>query len=191
MEKLENKATITKIETKSKDDGTVSIKAYALAFNNVDSYGDVIIPTACDKWLQSSESERLALCYQHDITAVVGVITNKGVDHYGLWIEADILPTTEGKDLQILLKAGAIKEFSIGYYTVNSHWEIRDENDVRVLDEIKIIEVSPVTRAANPKAILVDIKSETSRLKQLSDTDIELLKKAVDEEYMNRVIRNL
>lgn len=114
---LQNKSIQGRLEFKeTREDGKMHIKAYALAFGNVDSYRDVILPTACDKFLASEDAARMRLCYQHDRHEVIGVITDKGVDAIGMWIEADILPTSTGKDVQLLLDAGAIDEFSIGYF---------------------------------------------------------------------------
>ena len=163
MNEIQYKAHAASIERKEAgEDGVLHIKAYALAFGNVDSWGDIIAPGACDKFLASEDYKRMALCYQHNISEVVGVITDAGVDEKGMWIEADVLPTTTGKDVQTLIKAGAIKEFSIGYYATEYHFEKVDgyAYDIRVLDAITIVEVSPVTRAANPQAVLLDAKNE-------------------------------
>ena len=163
MNEIQYKAHAASIERKEAgEDGVLHIKAYALAFGNVDSWGDIIAPGACDKFLASEDYNRMALCYQHNISEVVGVITDAGVDEKGMWIEADVLPTTTGKDVQTLIKAGAIKEFSIGYYATEYHFEKVDgyAYDIRVLDAITIVEVSPVTRAANPQAVLLDAKNE-------------------------------
>ena len=186
-----------KVEVKSQgEDGILHIKAYACAFNNVDSYGDIIKPTACDDFLKSEDAKRLRLCYQHNIREVIGVITNMGVDDTGLWIEADILDTATGSDVQKLIKAGAINEFSIGYYADKWSYEKREGYDyeIRVLEAITIIEVSPVTRAANPKALLLDAKSEkglSSGLQTMSDDDFIRLKTAVETEYSRRVLAKL
>jgi HK97 family phage prohead protease/HK97 family phage major capsid protein len=173
---LQNKSIPGRLELKeTREDGKMHIKAYALAFGNVDSYGDVILPTACDKFLASEEANRMRLCYQHDRSEVIGVITDKGVDSYGMWIEADILPTTTGKDVQVLLDAEAINEFSIGYYAEKYHYEKRDgyQYELRILEEITVREVSPVTIAANPKAVLIDKKEEGENKdnEQPSNTD--------------------
>jgi HK97 family phage prohead protease len=160
---MQYKASLASIEKKEAgEDGILHIKAYALAFGNVDSWGDIIAPGACDEFLKSENFGRMALCYQHDINEVIGVITDAGVDEKGMWIEADVLPTTTGKNVQVLIKAGAVKEFSIGYYAEQYHYEKRDgyQFDIRVLDAITIVEVSPVTRAANPQAVLIDAKNE-------------------------------
>ena len=170
---FENKSSDARLEVKStSEDGILHIKAYALAFGNVDSWGDVILPGACDTFLASKEADRMALCYQHDRSTVIGVITNKGVDDYGMWIEADILPTTVGKDVALLLKKGAVKEFSIGYRATKYRWEKREgyDYDIRILEAIDIYEVSPVTIAANPSAILVSAKADPDHAKQTEPT---------------------
>lgn len=160
---IQNKTTAARVEVKSEGEGGIlHIKAYALAFGNVDAWGDIIMPGACDAFLAGPDADRMALCWQHDRTTVIGKITAKDVDDYGMWIEADILPTATGQDAAILIKNGAVKEFSIGYRPVKYHWEKRDgyDYDIRILEAIDVVEVSPVTTAANPAAILVSAKSD-------------------------------
>ena len=160
---IQNKSTAALVELKGEGEGGIlHIKAYALAFGNVDSWGDIIMPGAVDGFLAGPDADRMALCWQHDRATVIGKITGKGVDDYGMWIEADILPTSVGNDAAILLKNGAVKEFSIGYRATKYHWEHREgyDFDIRILEAIDVIEVSPVTTAANPAAILVSAKAD-------------------------------
>lgn len=163
MDGLENKYGLAKLEVKESEvEGSIlHIKAYALAFGNVDSWGDIIEAGACDDFLKSADADRMALCWQHDRSTVIGKITAKGVDAYGMWIEADILPTTAGQDAAILLKSGAVKEFSIGYRATKYRWEKREgyDYDIRVIEALTVYECSPVTIAANPAAIVVSAKS--------------------------------
>lgn len=157
METLQHKSINRPIEVKGeREDGILSIRAYGLAFGNVDSWNDIIAPTACDEFLMSDDADRMRLCWQHDMNNVIGVITAKGVDDYGMWIEADILPTTLGKDVQTLVRSGAVNELSIGYKTIREHYS----GDIRILDEIAVREVSIVTRAANPRAVITGMKAE-------------------------------
>lgn len=189
MNEIQYKAHAASIERKEAgEDGVLHIKAYALAFGNVDSWGDIIAPGACDKFLASEDYNRMALCYQHNISEVVGVITDAGVDEKGMWIEADVLPTTTGKDVQTLIKAGAIKEFSIGYYATEYHFEKVDgyAYDIRVLDAITIVEVSPVTRAANPQAVLLDAKNEgAEQAEEVKDEVQEDAPEIKEENHLN------
>ena len=160
---LETKFGEARLEVKAeKEGGILHIKAYALAFGNIDSWGDIIMPGACDDFLKSADADRMALCWQHERKTVIGIITDKGVDDYGMWIEADILPTTAGKDAALLLKSGAVKEFSIGWRPDKYHYEKREgyDYDIRILDAITVYEVSPVTIAANPSAIIISAKAD-------------------------------
>lgn len=178
MKEIQNKATFAEIEMKEAGSGdTLHIRAYALAFGNVDSYGDVIEPGAVDEFLKSENFSRMALCYQHERSEVIGVITDAGVDAKGMWFEADILPTAKGKDVQLLIKAGAIKEFSIGYWADKSRYERREgySYEIRVLEAITIIEVSPVTRAANEQAVLIDAKNENINHNKNQDMEKDML----------------
>lgn len=197
MEKeLQIKSYGTKLEHREEgQDGSLHIKFYALAFGNVDSWGDVIDSKACDAFLMSEDRDRMKLCYQHDAGEVIGKITDMKADAIGLLVEADILPTATGKDVMTLLKAGAINEFSIGYYATEYHYEKREgyDHDIRILDAITIVEASPVTRAANPKAILLDAKSEDGikALARLSDAELYQMKNAIAEEEARRFLAAL
>lgn len=170
METLQHKSINRPIEVKGeREDGILSIRAYGLAFGNVDSWNDIIAPTACDEFLMSDDADRMRLCWQHDMNNVIGVITAKGVDDYGMWIEADILPTTLGKDVQTLVRSGAVNELSIGYKTIREHYS----GDIRILDEIAVREVSIVTRAANPRAVITGMKADEAQEEQTQEENTE------------------
>lgn len=185
---MQSKATLANIEYK--EDGqnadTLHIRAYALAFGNVDSWGDIIAHGAVDAFLKSEDYSRMALCYQHDMREVIGVITDAGVDEKGMWIEADVLPTTTGKDVQTLIRAGAVKEFSIGYYADEYHFEKRDGfmQEIRILDAITIVEVSPVTRAANERAVLIDAKNDQQTAEVKEEKSNPINEESMEKEIM-------
>lgn len=170
METLQHKSINGQIEVKeAREDGILSIRAYACVFGNVDSWNDIIAPNACDEFLASKEADRMRLCWQHSMDDVIGRITAKGADGYGVWIEADILPTTLGKDVQTLVRGEAINELSIGYKIISHHYE----GDIRVLDEIIIREVSLVSMAANPLAVITDMKAEETEPETQPEETIE------------------
>ncbi len=189
-EGLENKQVLARLEVKSEGEGGIlHIKAYALAFGNIDSWGDIIMPGALDDFLKSENADRMALCWQHDRRTVIGIITSKGVDDYGMWIEADILPTTAGNDAAILLKSGAVKEFSIGYRADKYRHEKREgyEYEIRILEAITVYEVSPVTIAANPNAIIVSAKADPEHdnnnpsPKTMNPDEIKALRESIEQ----------
>lgn len=170
---IQTKTAAARVEVKGEGEGGIlHIKAYALAFGNIDSWGDIIMPGACDGFLAGPDADRMALCWQHDRATVIGKITDKGVDDYGMWIEADVLPTSAGNDAAILLKNGAVKEFSIGYRANKYHYEHKEgyDYDIRILEDITVVEVSPVTTAANPAAILISAKADPEHNQESNQT---------------------
>lgn len=170
---IQTKTAAARVEVKGEGEGGIlHIKAYALAFGNIDSWGDIIMPGACDGFLAGPDADRMALCWQHDRATVIGKITDKGVDDYGMWIEADVLPTSAGNDAAILLKNGAVKEFSIGYRANKYHFEHKEgyDYDIRILEDITVVEVSPVTTAANPAAILISAKADPEHNQESNQT---------------------
>lgn len=198
---LETKQGDARLEVKATGEGGIlHIKAYALAFGNIDSWGDIIMPGALDEFLKSDAADRMALCYQHERRTVIGKITDKGVDDYGMWIEADILPTEAGKDAAILIKSGAIKEFSIGYRADRYHYEKREgyEYDIRILDAITVYECSPVTIAANPSAIVVSAKADPNHInnnpkpqKTMTPEEIKAMRESIEKEATEKVASEL
>ena len=114
------------------------------------------------------------------------MITDAGVDEKGMWIEADVLPTTTGKDVQTLIRAGAVKEFSIGYYADEYHFEKREGfmQDIRILDAITIVEVSPVTRAANERAVLIDAKNDQQTAEVKEEKSNPINEESMEKEIM-------
>lgn len=170
---IQTKTAAARVEVKGEGEGGIlHIKAYALVFGNIDSYGDIIMPGACDGFLAGPDADRMALCWQHDRATVIGKITDKGVDDYGMWIEADVLPTSAGNDAAILLKNGAVKEFSIGYRANKYHYEHKEGYDyeIRILEDITVVEVSLVTTAANPAAILISAKADPEHNQESNKT---------------------
>lgn len=144
-------------ETKSDDNGNLTITGYGAVFGNVDSYGDIIERGAFSKTL-SERAGRIAFCYQHDIWNPIGKIESITEDEVGLKLTVKL--SAAENDIQTKIKEGILKEMSIGYRTINSKTEVRDGVSVNILTEIKLIEVSLVTVAANPLAIIESMKSE-------------------------------
>ena len=102
----------------------------------------------------------------------------------------------------MLIKSGALNEFSIGYYADKYHFERRDgmDDNVRILDAITIREVSIVSFAANPEAVLISAKNEgqkddkpdmASIISGASDDELEAMAAQIEEEKLNRLIVNL
>lgn len=145
-------------ETKKEDDGRLTITGYGAYFNNVDSYGDIIERGAFSKTLIERKG-RIAFCYQHDIWNPIGKIEEIYEDEKGLKITVKLSAAEE--DIQTKVKEGILKEMSIGYRAMKTRQGGgMGYEDANILEEIKLIEVSLVTVAANPLAVIESMKAE-------------------------------
>lgn len=140
------------------DDG--SFEGLGAAFNNVDSYRDVIKPGAFKASLDARPADRVRLLFQHDQAKPIGVFTDLHEDADGLVAKGRlILTTTAGREAYELLKAGAVDGLSIGFVTKKSSRGTLEGKSVRFLEEIDLHEISIVTFPSNPRATVSRIKS--------------------------------
>ena len=153
MKKLE----FRNFEIKSMDinpSGEMFIEGYGAIFGNVDSYEDIIEKGAFTKTLSENKG-RIAFCYQHEIDEPIGKIEDIKEDNIGLWLRVRISDACD--EIKTKLKEGILKEMSVGFQTIISTY---DENtDIRTIKEVKLWEVSLVTIAANPLAVVMQLKS--------------------------------
>lgn len=67
-------------------------------------------------------------------------------DEVGLATDADMVPTTYARDLAANLDAGVITQMSFSFVPVKEEWSSTEEgDDVRLLREVQLFDVSPVT----------------------------------------------
>ena len=170
-----------------REDQNLYVEGYAAVFANVDSYSDRIQKGAFVNTINGTNRDRIAFCKDHDLRDVIGVIVDLREDEKGLWFRAKISKTRDGKDVEILLEDGALKEFSIGYITKAYDWN--EEEGIRTLTEIELREISLVTRAANDQAKVTatEIKSEDDT-RGLSDEELIEKKNKVAQEL--RLLEN-
>lgn len=145
-------------EIKAVDDSG-TIEGYGSIFGNVDSYGDVVAKGAFTRTLEvASNTKRMpAMLWQHNADEPIGVWTMMREDAKGLFVKGRLADTQRGREALELIKMGALSGLSIGYSTVESEFD--DETDTRLLTDVNLWEVSPVTFPANDKARITVAKS--------------------------------
>lgn len=143
-------------EIKADEKGT--IEGYGSIFGNVDSYGDVVAHGAFTRTLADAKaSGRMpAMLWQHNQDEPIGVWTEMREDEKGLYVKGQIAQTQRGREALELIKMGALSGLSIGYSTVASDYDTSKE--IRVLTDLDLWEVSPVTFPANDKARITSAK---------------------------------
>ena len=167
---MEYKSFNLKIENADLQEGM--LEGYASVFGNKDSQGDIIERGAFTKTLTESK-DRVKVLWQHNIFEPIGRPAEMREDDLGLYIKAKISETDTGKKALTLARDGVVNEMSIGYDVVKDDFD--RSRDARVLKEIRLFEVSLVTFAANPMALVTGVKSmeELERLLEKSQQEIK------------------
>lgn len=136
-----------------------SIEGYGSVFNNVDSYGEKVMPGAFQESLAKHEKDGTSplMLWQHNPASPIGVWKSIAEDKRGLKVKGQFIKGVRQSDeAYMLIKGGALQGLSIGYREIEA--DIVD--GVRLLKQLDLMEISAVSFAANPKARVTDIKSE-------------------------------
>jgi len=139
------------------------IRGYASIFDVVDSYGDVVVPGAFARTLDTPEERnRVVVLWQHDVRQPIGVPTVMREDSKGLYVEAKISKTARGDEALALISDGVVKELSIGFNY--RRFEITDETTsdgwpIWYLKDVELMEWSPVTWGACPGTVAEMLKA--------------------------------
>ena len=154
------------------------IAGYGSIFNEIDSYGDVVLPGAFAASLKArfgADGTRPKLLREHDPGHVIGVWERMVEDERGLWCEGRlILEVEKAAETYALLKAGALDGLSIGYecseasYCDRSEFEAKygvmpmgmsgGTSQVRALSKIDLWEGSVLTFPACTPAVIEEVK---------------------------------
>lgn len=152
MRKTETKEFPFVLTKMDDDEGTFT--GYASIFNEVDSYGDVVVPGAFKRTLKNKK--QFPILWSHNITEPVGVITGQE-DEKGLRVEGRLTKGVQrASELRALMRDKAVDGLSIGYQTIKE--ENDKESGARRLKEINLWEVSLCVFQACPGANVAEVK---------------------------------
>lgn len=142
-------------EISSSSDEGLKVKGYAVVFNVLtllyESNGIKYYEQVDKNALTNADMKNVVFRYNHnDDFQVLARTSNNtltlNVDGKGLYIEADLAPTTAGKDIYELIKRKDINNMSYAYVVETAHYEKKSNNEyVRIIDSIKkLVDVSAV-----------------------------------------------
>jgi HK97 family phage prohead protease len=169
----------TSIGLEDIDESNGIVKGYGSVFNNIDSDNDIILAGAYTKTLNENGS-RVRYCNQHRIDQPLGKFTELREDGNGLYFVAEIPKTRLGEDVLLLMKNGVINENSVGIMPIVKSFR---QDGVRELKEVKLYEISCVTLAANPLAMITDAKGEIDQ--DLLSKRFDVLAKMIKKENVS------
>lgn len=159
------------------DGDKMTFSGYAAVFNSDSQplpFIERIAPGAFKRSLQARNDVKLL--WNHDSGEVLGS-TRAGTmrlfeDSKGLRVEADLAPTTRGKDLSILMQRGDINKMSFGFNVQSDSWS--PDGNTRTLESVRLIEVSIVTFPAYESSVAQVRSIDQIEVEKLSDALLAL-----------------
>jgi len=140
----------------SGEQGTFS--GYGSIFGNVDLHGDIVEKGAFAETLKERPIEHVGLYWMHDPREPIGKWLIMEEREQGLWVEGKLtLGVSRAREVYELMKDGAVTGLSIGYRT--RKYDLDGENDIRILKDVELFEVSAVSGPANEEARIAGVKS--------------------------------
>lgn len=160
--------------------GDMVFEGYGAVFDVIDSYGDSIVKGAFAGAVKAANDENKwpAMLLQHggwstEDSTPIGIWTSIEEDDYGLKVTGKLANTERGRDIYALMKMeprAAIDGLSIGYYATKWRAGEGAGQPERILEEVELVEISPVTFPANEKATVTSVKS-IEELQSLRDIE--------------------
>lgn len=165
MERIE-----VKFDAGSVDAQTGVFEGYGAVFDNLDSYGDVILKGAFRDTLKEwKKAKKLpVMLVQHggwmmtDADALpIGKWEEMEEDDTGLRVKGRLinLDTERGKQIHGAMKEGVLDGMSIGYRVKEFSYGTKPDEPARTLKKIDLVEVSVVTFPANGMARVDAVKA--------------------------------
>lgn len=147
---------------------------YGSIFGNVDMGGDIVAEGAFTKSLKRYQKEgSLPLMFwAHDPAQVPGMWTEMGEDSKGLYVKGTLADTQLGNEVRTLLGMKAVRGLSIGFSI--SPGGVEYDDDVRVIKNAELWEVSVVSLPMNPRATVTHAKTRLSAAGEYVPTAQEL-----------------
>lgn len=147
---------------KAAPDETGKFEGYGSVFNNVDLYGEKVVPGAFIDSLVARKrpggGTKIRMFWSHDPAQPIGKWLDAAEDSKGLFMAGQLnLDVQRAKEIHSLMKDEAIDGLSIGYRVQEADFA---DDGVLVLKKLDLLEVSVVSIPANPKATIDEVKSQ-------------------------------
>jgi len=163
----------------------MSFRGYAAVFNSPSQplpFTETVMPGAFKKSLNSRNNVRMYL--NHDSSMLLAT-TRAGTlrleeDSKGLLVDADLPPTTVGRDLSILMQRGDVDSMSFGFSVPRGGDKYSDDGTTRELKEVRLYEVSVVTGFPAYEATSASVRS-LDILAQRTEVDADKLAVAITQ----------
>jgi HK97 family phage prohead protease len=169
---IDHGALVAAVEVKFDTTAKGSFEGYASVFNNIDSYGDIMLPGAFEESL--AKRDQVPMLFNHWMDNLIGKATGMKEDDIGLKFTGRLTPgASMATDVYQHMKAGALDGVSIGYRVQPGGADM--DGKVRTLSRVDLMEISMVISPANKsaRANLNSLKSDfdPDELESLADVE--------------------
>lgn len=149
-------AELARSELRVADSEEGVFEGYAATWDTVDSYNSMFQRGAFAKTIQE-RGDKIKLLWDHK--ELIGKILEVREDDHGLHVRGKLtLDVARAKETRALMLDGSVDTLSFMFVPVKQH---RDKDSgVRVITEVKLLEVSPVVFAANEATSITAVRSE-------------------------------
>lgn len=147
---------------KDVDMKTRTVVAHASVFGNIDSDDDIIQPGSYLKTISEngpSGKNRIWHLFNHWLEYPLSKPHILKEDNVGLYFESRMPDTDKANDILKLYEAGFMTEHSVWIRIIKAVNETRESRDIRVIQEVALMEVSSVLWGANEQAQTLGLKS--------------------------------
>ncbi len=184
VDKVYHSSAILKTNFVEVDDSNKFVfTGLASTFGNVDLVGDVIergafaasIDRLKRRGMENEKRGLMPILFNHDANQPLGAFIELEEDDEGLRVKGEMPKDDVFVAGRIVpqMRAGSISTMSIGFFIRSD----RVEGVTRFIDEIDLVETSLVTFAANPRALVTDLKSSRITADDLDEIDIRELER--------------
>ena len=163
------------------DDGTqyFTFEGYASTFGDIDLGADRVMPGAFvdDIDEKQANGEMLPVLWQHQMDMPLGVYTEMKEDAKGLYVKGrmPLDDTFVSGRVKPQMKICSVSKMSIGYIAKQFSFSDVDNNRIRNLEKVKLIEISLVTFPMNSNAKVTSMtkanKEQIEAVASLSDIE--------------------
>lgn len=167
-------------EMKAATDGKGQFEALVAVFNNVDSYGDRILPGAFKRTLKERGFPAVVWSHSWQTPPIGSVLDAKETDA-GLVVKAQLFleDSQTAREVWAAMKNRGgddrppLREFSFAFDVVDSAEITEDGETIRELKDLELFEVGPTLIGANSETELLAVKAAAITVTTSADPSAE------------------
>jgi HK97 family phage prohead protease len=163
---------------------------HASVFGNIDSDDDIIQPGAYLKTIQEngpSAKNRVWHLFNHWLDWPLSKPKLLKEDSIGLYCETTMPDTDKANDILKLYEAGYLTEHSVWIQIIKAVNQTAESREIRLIQEVKLMEVSSVLWGANEAAQTIGIKSLAELNRRIENGDAILRNGTLTDEMFKRL----